>query len=59
MELEEKAERALVCMNKAIFDRMVIIAKFGRPYLDFEGLCELEEALGLDVGNNYRNDKMS
>ena len=24
---------------------------------DFESLCDLDEAKGLDVGNNYRNDK--
>ena len=31
------------------------IAKKGRPFTDFVGMCELDEMKGLEIGNTYRN----
>ena len=51
-------------MNKSAFQKLSMlfrnahfIAKSGRPYTDYVGLCKLDKAKGLDIGDTYITDK--
>jgi hypothetical protein len=39
------------------FKTVHYLGKKGRPFTDYETICELDEAKGLNIGTQYRNDK--
>ena len=56
------AEKSLQAMNQSIFDQLThlfrnahAICMQSRPYTDFPWLCNLDEAKGICIGNQYRN----
>ena len=59
-----EAVKCVIQLNKALFAKLSILfknahalAKNNRPYTDFEWLCQLDEAKGVDIGTSYRTDK--
>ena len=60
------AEAALASLNKAQTDRLQklfrsahAIAKKGRPFTDFEWMCELDTKKGVEIGETYHNRKQA
>ena len=63
---ETPAAKSLVSLNKIVVNRLKhlfrnahALAKKGRPYADYEWMCNLDEAKGVDIGKTYRNRKVA
>ena len=59
-----KYSDTLLCLNqqhtsklRILFRNAHALAKYRKPFRDYSWLCELDEAKGLTLGNNYRSDK--
>ena len=56
--------KALRGLNQLTVNRLVFkfrnvfaLCKKGRPYTEYQMLCDLDESKGLDIGTEYRTDK--
>ena len=54
----------IVQMNQAVFHKLNklfrnahVIAKYARPFIDFQWMADLDEAKGIDLEKTYLNDK--
>lgn len=61
---ESLAEQAIFSLNAKVFGQLRVLfrnahflGKHGRPFTDFKAICALDEAKGVDIGKDYRNDK--
>ena len=59
-----QAEKCIEKLNQSVYLRLAklfrnahALAKYGRPFADFEWMCDLDVTKGLDVGSTYRNRK--
>ena len=63
---ETPAAKSLVSLNKIVINSLKhlfrnahALAKKGRSYADYEWMCNLDEAKGVDIGKTYRNRKVA
>lgn len=61
---ENLASKCLLQLKRADYDKMAIkfrtahaIAKHNKSFLDYTFICQLDKMKGLDVGEQYLNDK--
>ena len=58
------ASKCVESMNKSVIDKLTVLFRnahalslAGRPFSDFEWMCQLDTVKGLDIGKTYLNRK--
>ena len=61
---ETEASKCVESMNKSVIDKLSVLFRnahalslAGRPFSDFEWICQLDTVKGLDIGKTYLNCK--